>query len=247
MILFDGSCIGSSREPDCSPTLFDWSRGRRSAPASAGNTTCEISKACSFCQCLLKIRQIATNVFSLPYALVELSASTTLDQFSNGVLIEERTSQGLDSLTDDAEADLTQVCRPVSATLKIFASWPFSCNYAILISFAIIFHRVAKLLKAYFLKESFPDFTCFSSKFYTASSVNKQMKLALQLKYLRCQMIFKWICSKAGFVGKRMEPVKTLKFWNKTNSWGPFSLHHRFLGKDLSIVRRPKKVFHRLQ
>ena len=61
--------------------------------------------------CLLKLLKIAADVFGLPHAIVEFSPSTTLEQFCNDILIEDKANEGLNNLTNQARAKSTQVGR----------------------------------------------------------------------------------------------------------------------------------------
>lgn len=60
-------------------------------------------------QYLLKLLKIAANVFGLPHAVVEFSPSTTLEQFCNDILIEEKANAGLSNLTNQERAKSTEV------------------------------------------------------------------------------------------------------------------------------------------
>ena len=110
-------------EPCGRSTLHRDSRARWSGAIGTGTLHCITEPIFSNSFRWLKAGQIASDVFALSYSVLHCSKSTTLESFSDGILVESRSSDRLNN-----EEIVTSVdSRLVSSERPSPASFPVLC------------------------------------------------------------------------------------------------------------------------
>ena len=87
-------------------------------------------------------RQIATNVFCLSYALLECSASTTVDEFSNSILIKRTASQGLDDFSINTTEESMEVGQFETCNFLSILSPHASADFMLIPTFKPMLYRL---------------------------------------------------------------------------------------------------------